>query len=121
MKFLGLIKREEMNDIYNLADVMFLPSYEELFPMAILESMNSYTPILLRDLPIYDNILFDFYSKAKTNDGFVDILHKMKQDKEFYQSCCDGSKKGHDFYSREHVSAMWREFYLMVANKSIIR
>src|SRR5699024_906030 len=33
VKFLGLVDREEMNQIYNMADVMFLPSYEELFPM----------------------------------------------------------------------------------------
>lgn len=118
VSFLGLVKREEMNDIYNLVDVMFLPSYEELFPMAILESMNCHVPILLRDLPIYENILFDYYSKSKTNEGFVEILQKMKQDKEFYQSCSDASKEGHIFYSREHVAAMWREFYLMVSDKT---
>lgn len=30
--FLGIVDREKMNEIYNMADVMFLPSYEELFP-----------------------------------------------------------------------------------------
>lgn len=27
-----------MNEIYNLADMLFLPSYDELFPMIILEA-----------------------------------------------------------------------------------
>ena len=40
VRFLGIVDREKMNEIYNMADVMFLPSYEELFPMTILESMN---------------------------------------------------------------------------------
>ena len=33
IKFLGIVDREKMNEVYNMADVMFLPSYEELFPM----------------------------------------------------------------------------------------
>lgn len=39
--FIGIVQREEMNDIYNLADILFMPSYNELFPMAILEAVNS--------------------------------------------------------------------------------
>ena len=54
VRFLGIVDREKMNEIYNMADVMFLPSYEELFPMTILESMNCAVPVLVRNLPIYD-------------------------------------------------------------------
>ena len=38
-----------------------LPSYEELFPMCILEAMCVNLPVLTRDLDIYNGILFDFY------------------------------------------------------------
>ena len=55
--FLGLIDRNYMNEIYNIADVMFLPSYEELFPMSILEAMCINVPILLRDLDIYNRLI----------------------------------------------------------------
>ena len=50
IKFTGIVDRDKMNEIYNLADVMFLPSYEELFPMTILEAMNCRVPLLLRDI-----------------------------------------------------------------------
>ena len=32
---LGYVERERMNEVYNLADVLFLPSFEELFPMTV--------------------------------------------------------------------------------------
>ena len=112
--FLGLIDREKMNEVYNICDVMFLPSYEELFPMTILESMNCGIPILLRDIDIYENILFDFYLKGHQNNDFISIIDRLRNDTEFYDSASKISWKGHEFYSREHVANMWEEFYRKV-------
>lgn len=111
VRFLGLIDRDEMNEVYNMSDVMFLPSYEELFPMTVLESMNVGIPILLRDIDLYESILFDFYLKGRGNEEFIEIINKLKSDKDFYNFACEKSFKGHEFYSKEHVSKMWREFY----------
>ncbi|MDS0526122.1 glycosyltransferase family 4 protein [Clostridium sp. SHJSY1] len=112
--FLGLIDRNKMNEVYNMSDVMFLPSYEELFPMTVLESMNVGLPILLRDIDLYKNILFDFYLKGRENGEFIEIIKKLKTDKDFYNSACERSFEGHQFYSKEHVSRMWKEFYSRV-------
>lgn len=111
VSFLGLIERENMNEIYNLADVMFLPSFEELFPMTILESMNSGTPILLRNLDIYKDILFDFYLSGSQVEDFVQIIQELRENAEFYQKAEEMSFRGHKFYSRQHVASMWKEFY----------
>lgn len=109
--FCGLIEREKMNHLYNLADVMFLPSYEELFPMTILESMNCRIPILLRKLDIYRNILFDFYLSEADNQGFLHQINRLKSDPDYYQQACESSYRGHLFYHRDHVAAMWSDFY----------
>ena len=114
VKLLGIIDREYMNEVYNLGDVMFLPSFEELFPMTILESMCVNIPVFLRGLDIYPDILFDFYSKADDVDGFVKELDRLHNDKEYYAQQCEASKRGNQFYSREHVTKMWDEFYSMV-------
>ncbi len=58
----GILERHEMKHCYNAADLLFSPSYHELFPMTILEAMSCNKPLLLRDLPLYENILFDFMS-----------------------------------------------------------
>ena len=57
VRMLGLLDREVMNEVYNMADVMFLPSYEELFPMTILEAMNCRIPILVRDCLLYTSTI----------------------------------------------------------------
>ena len=46
VKFLGIIPRSEMNDIYNMSNLLFMPSYNELFPMSILEAVNLKRPVV---------------------------------------------------------------------------
>lgn len=111
VEFLGIIDRNKMNEIYNMADLMFLPSYEELFPMTVLEAMNCKIPILLRDLDIYPEILFDFYLKGNENKDFIDLITLLSMDRAFYENWSQQSYKGHQFYSREHVLSMWESFY----------
>ena len=111
VKFLGLVDRNEMNQIYNMADVMFLPSYEELFPMTILEAMNCGLPILVRNLEIYQPILFDYVLRGKDQEEFIRILQKLKEDPLFYRESAGLAFTGHKFYSREHVGKMWKGFY----------
>ena len=78
VRFLGMVERERMNDIYNMADVMFLASYEELFPMTILEAMNCGLPIVVRDLEIYQPILFDYVLKGNTDREFKILLKRLE-------------------------------------------
>ena len=114
VKFLGIVERENMNEVYNLADVMFLPSFDELFPMTILESMCANIPVLLRDLDIYPNILFDFYYKASDNDGFIAELNKLMTDSDYYRRGVEMSVKGNRFYEKGHILKMWDDFYTSV-------
>lgn len=118
VKFLGIIPREEMNDIYNIADLFFLPSYNELFPMTILETANTEVPILLRDLDLYKVILFENYFKGNNNDEFVKIIEELKNNNDLYQKGMQKSKNISDFYSQKNVQKMWEDFYTKVYNES---
>ena len=122
VKFTGIVEREVMNELYNIADVMFLPSYNELFPMIILEAMNCNTPILLRDLDIYPKILFDFYLKGNSNEEFVEYLTALKENKQFRKERIQKSLEGSLFYSKENVLAMWQEFYneILYTHKDVL-
>lgn len=120
VKFLGIVPRVEMNDIFNMCDVLFMPSLSELFPMAILEAVNSFKPVLLRDLDLYEEILFkekECYAIGKNVDEFSNEIRKLKEDKSYYEKYSLGSKVISDFYSKEHVKNIWREYYPRILKK----
>lgn len=117
MRFLGIIDRENMNDLYNACDVLFLPSYQELFPMTLLECINCDKPFLVRDLELYDRIFTDDYIKGTNNGEFEEILKKMKSDPDFYRKAVEKSVKLAEFYSVENVSKLWSEYYRRIYDK----
>ena len=53
LMFPGIVSPERMQELYALADLFLLPSYNELFPMTILEAASCEAPIMLRDLDLY--------------------------------------------------------------------
>jgi len=117
VKFLGIVPRDDMNSLYNICDVLFVPSYNELFPMTILEAVNSQTPLLLRDLDLYKDILFEKYLKGNDNKEFVKQLKKLKEDKDLYKECCQNSKEISNYYSKENVLNLWNKFYTDIVKK----
>lgn len=118
--FLGIVPREEMNLYYNLADCLFMPSYNELFPMAILEASNVHLPILVRNLELYENILFGHVLSAENNMDFAKELQTLAEDSSFYQHWAAETMKIQQFYSPEHVSKLWIDFYQEMATKALL-
>lgn len=118
LRFLGLVDHADMNQLYNSADIMFLPSYEELFPMTILEAMKCGVPILVRDLPIYDCILFHYPLRGKNNKEFIQIISQLNKDIGYYNEAAWQSQECSDLYSEEKVASYWRQYYLAVLRDS---
>ena len=74
VRMLGLLDREVMNEVYNMADVMFLPSYEELFPMTILEAISQGLPVITTDVGgIKEVLTYGKYSEV--TDCSVERIH----------------------------------------------
>ena len=117
VKFLGIIKREKMNDLFNMSDLLFVPSYNELFPMTILEATKTETPILLRDLELYEDILFHKYLKGSNNKEFIESIKKLSSDKKLYKDSVNNSKYISSYYSEENVYKIWDEFYSKILVK----
>lgn len=117
VKFLGIIPRSDMNDLFNASDVLFVPSYNELFPMTILEAVSTETPIILRDLELYEDILFKKYLKGSNNEEFKDLILKLKDDRKLYKEQIEIAKYISNFYSKDNVYKMWKEFYTSILKK----
>ena len=106
-----------MNDMFNMADILFVPSYNELFPMTILEAVNIHKPLLLRDLELYEEILFKKYLKGHNNNDFISNIKELKDNKELYQKYSVYSKEISEFYSKENVLKLWIDFYTKIYNE----
>ena len=118
VNFIGMIKREEMNNMYNMSDLLFMPSYNELFPMAILESSNTNTPLLVRDLELYEDILFKKYLKGENNTEFTKIIQELTKKGKTYKDAVENALYISEYYSKENVLELWKKYYTsLVDNK----
>lgn len=117
VKFTGILPREEMNKMFNMSDMLFMPSYNELFPMTILEASNCAKPMLLRDLVLYEDILFGNYLKANNNQEFAAIIQQLHVDSVLYHEYVKKSDAISQYYSKEHVYELWNEFYHSILKK----
>ena len=119
MLHLQIIDREYMNEVFNISDVLFMPSFMELFPMTILESCNVHKPFLVRDLDLYKPILFSKYCKGNNVQEFSDELRKLSTDTTYYNKQVENSKFISDFYNKETMLKTWSEYYHRVYDKWI--
>jgi 1,2-diacylglycerol-3-alpha-glucose alpha-1,2-galactosyltransferase len=111
VRFLGIIDREKMAGIYNAADMFFLPSYNELFPMTILEAAACAKPILLRELDFYKDIIDGYYLAADDVTGFANQIEKLAADPRQLKLWADQAYMCHEKYSEASVLGMWERLY----------
>jgi 1,2-diacylglycerol-3-alpha-glucose alpha-1,2-glucosyltransferase len=75
--FLGYI--DDLKGAYYGSDVFFMPSYEENEGIVVLEALSSKIPVIVRDIPVFDDWMEDGIHcyKASTNDGFAKLLQQV--------------------------------------------
>ncbi|MFW5630511.1 MAG: glycosyltransferase family 4 protein [Acetivibrio ethanolgignens] len=113
LEFLGLVDRKAMKRLYQEVDLFFLPSYEELFPMTILEAWSCHTPVLVRKLPIYQNVLFDFVEYGENLEDFRDKIQRWEKKPPAMELLREAAKRGSAYYSEERIAGLWKEFYIV--------
>lgn len=111
VKFMGIVDRSEMPEIYNIADVFFLPSYDELFPMSILEALCCKKPVLIRDVPLYDNILFDYCPRGSSVEQFAELISQMEIVRSEYSKWSERAWQCHNLYTKESALEQWTFLY----------
>ncbi|HWY78787.1 MAG TPA: glycosyltransferase family 4 protein [Candidatus Sulfotelmatobacter sp.] len=84
MHFLGSFSYKEMHELYNMADILFFPSYQETQGLVIVEAAACGLPLILRDLPEYRSLYDNSYYSCRTNNEFVKAIKGLAMDKENY-------------------------------------
>ena len=110
--FTGIITRQELVNYLNIANLFLLPSYDELFPMSVLEAFSCGTPVLLRNLDLYKAIIDGYYMSGNNFDDFNQIIQSVLSDPEKLKRYHTLSLKASDEYSEANLTKVWREFYL---------
>jgi 1,2-diacylglycerol-3-alpha-glucose alpha-1,2-galactosyltransferase len=111
LTFTGIVPREEMVDYYNIADVFLLPSFEELFPMAVLEAFSTETPVMVRDLSLYDTIIRPYALMAEDGQAMNNQLRALRDSPALQAEYTHKSQAAAAEYSEERLARVWERFY----------
>ena len=92
-----------MKELYALADLFLLPSYNELFPMTILEAASCEAPIMLRDLDLYKVILEGNYRPTTGVEEMKQAIMEYREHPEALKGLKEKAKAISREYSEEHL------------------
>ena len=117
VRFLGIVPREQMKEIYAICDVFFLPSYEELMPMSVLEAATMQKPILLRSLELYQPVFFNHHLQATNNEEFAKMIIKLSSEEALYQEALQHSSWLTTHYNKASILKQWENYYQEVIDR----
>jgi len=109
--FTGLVSYEDMPLYLNSADIFFFPSFQENFPMSVLEAASCGLPLLLRDNVEYKEPYKDWYIPAKNDAEFRNYIIKLFEDKSFREEYKKKALMLAHEYSAENVAQMMMDVY----------
>lgn len=84
LKLAGIIPHEQVADYLAAASVFCLPAEQENHPMCVLEAAGAGLPIILRDIPEYDDT-FGRDAIRCDDEDFAGAVKKLQSDKTFYK------------------------------------
>jgi 1,2-diacylglycerol-3-alpha-glucose alpha-1,2-galactosyltransferase len=99
--FPGMLPLDKMHEYYHAADIFMLPSDQETFGLVVVEAAASDLPVVLRDIPDYDETFRDFSVMVPSGE-FAPALKKLAEDEVYYDTMVRSSRRmAERFDSRE--------------------
>ncbi|GLB47041.1 glycosyl transferase [Philodulcilactobacillus myokoensis] len=115
--FPGIVERSKLIDFYNLASLFLLPSFNELFPMSVLEAFSCGTPVLLRDLDLYKQIIGGYYASFDDFYGLNRQVKILEDQPDYLKKLSKLALEASQYYSEDHLAKIWHSFYIAQAGK----
>ncbi|KRN04391.1 glycosyltransferase family 4 protein [Holzapfeliella floricola] len=109
--FTGIIPRDQLVDYLNMANLFLLPSFDELFPMSVLEAFSTGTPVMLRDLELYRAVIDGYYESCEDSDEMQAKIRELVHNQDRIAELKSFSKTASDRYSEANLTKIWKQFY----------
>ena len=81
VRFPGYIDQDSLSEAYCGADLFVFPSQEETEGIVVLEALSSGIPVVVRDIPVYENWLIDKENvyKASDQEDFQRLISQLAE------------------------------------------
>jgi 1,2-diacylglycerol-3-alpha-glucose alpha-1,2-glucosyltransferase len=111
--FPGHVPFEQIVGVYSAADVFMFPTKAESYGNVMLEAASCGCPLLIRDIPVYEDWVVDgtHCIKSKTDDEFATSLERMLDDEGLRKRMVDGAKKLAERHDIKITARMLKELY----------
>lgn len=111
--FPGHIPFEEIVGAYSAADVFMFPTKAESYGNVMLEAASCGCPLLIRDIPVYDDWVVDgrHCLKGRSDDDFAEKLETLLDDDSLRSRMIAGAQELADEHDIKKTAAMLKGLY----------
>lgn len=115
--FTGHVPFKDIVGVYSAADVFVFPTRAESYGNVMLEAASCGCPLLIRDIPVYEEWVKDgrHCLKATTDDDFCEKLSRMLDDETLRRSLVKGSAELAEEHDMKKTAVMLKELYEALA------
>lgn len=105
----------DIKDEYENSSIYMMTSYNEAFPMVLLEAMTCSLPIVAFENEGTSEIIKDgengFLVKSNDYDDFIQKVYLLSQEGTLYEYISRGAKKKSHFFSEKHIIPLWEKLF----------
>ena len=115
--FPGHVPFEEIVGVYSAADIFVFPTRAESYGNVMLEAASCGCPLLIRDIPVYEEWVHDgkHCLKARSDEEFVEKLRALLDDRSLRSRMVDGASLLADEQDIKKTALMLKELYESLA------
>jgi len=116
--FPGHVPFEEIVGVYSAADVFVFPTRAESYGNVMLEAASCGCPLLIRDIPVYEEWVHDgtHCIKAKSDQEFIGSLRSLLDDRDLKSRMVGGAKLLASEHDIKKTAVMLKELYESLAS-----
>jgi len=116
--FPGHVPFEEIIGVYSAADIFVFPTKAESYGNVMLEAASCGCPLLIRDIPVYEEWVRDgkHCMKARSDQEFVEKLRSLLDDSALRTRMVEGAKLLASEQDMKKTALMLKELYESLAS-----